>query len=66
MIDDPMKAVQDDRRHETTKPATVEITEGELKEKKDKLIQKETVETGSVSITLSYLISPIENQFRSD
>ena len=48
-----MKSVQDDRRHETTKPATVEITEGELKEKKDKLIQKETMETGSVSITLS-------------
>lgn len=50
-----MKGAEDDRRHESTKPATTEITEGELKEKKDKLIQKETVETGSVSLLLSSL-----------
>lgn len=57
IIDDVMNAAQDDRRHETSKPATTEVTPSELKEKKDKLIQKETVETGSVSFIPSSILS---------
>ncbi len=55
-IDDILKAAEDDIQHETTKPATVEITSSELKEEKNKLIQKETMETGSVSLIFFYCI----------
>lgn len=62
IIDDVLKAAQDDRRHETSKPSTVEITPGELKEKKDKLIQKENIETGSVSFILALLFSSLQSK----
>lgn len=48
LIDDVLKGV-DDIQNDTSKPATVEITSSELKEK---LIQKETMETGSVRILI--------------
>jgi hypothetical protein len=44
-----LKAAENNIPHETTKPATVGTTSNALKEKKNKLIQKEAVETGSVS-----------------
>jgi hypothetical protein len=45
-----LKAAENNTQHETTKPATtVGTTSNELKDKKNKLIQKEAVETGSVS-----------------
>ncbi len=56
IIDDVLKAAED-VQHDTTKPATVKITSSELKEKKEKLIQKETMETGSVSIIFFDYIS---------
>ncbi|CAF3803663.1 unnamed protein product [Adineta steineri] len=49
---DVLRVAEDDIQHETTKPATAEITPSELKEKKDKLIQKEAVETGSVKLNV--------------
>jgi hypothetical protein len=49
IIADPLKAAADDIQRETSKSATVEITPSEIKDKKNKLIQKETMETGSVS-----------------
>lgn len=49
IIDDVLKVAEDDIQHETTQPATVEITSNELKEQNNKLIQKEKTETGSVS-----------------
>lgn len=53
IVDDVLKAAED-VQNDIVKPATTEITPGESKEKKDKLIQKETMETGSVSIILFY------------
>jgi len=45
-----LKAAENNTQHETKKPATtVATTSNELKDKKNKLIQKEAVETGSVS-----------------
>ncbi|UJR25517.1 hypothetical protein I4U23_006863 [Adineta vaga] len=52
VFDDVLKAAVDDIQHETSKPATTEITSSEIKEKKDKLIQKETIETGSVKLNV--------------
>jgi hypothetical protein len=49
IIGDLLKIAEDNTQYEASKPATVEITPSELKEKKGKLIQKETMETGSVS-----------------
>ncbi|CAF1083600.1 unnamed protein product [Rotaria sordida] len=46
------KTIGDKAQNETIKSATVEIPLNELKEKKDKLIQKETVETGSVKLNV--------------
>ncbi|CAF3640789.1 unnamed protein product [Rotaria sordida] len=46
------KTIGDKAQNETIKSATVEIPSNELKEKKDKLIQKETVETGSVKLNV--------------
>ena len=51
-VEDVFKAAQDDRRHETSRPATTEMTKSEMKENKEKLIQKEGMETGSVSFYL--------------
>ncbi|CAF0918354.1 unnamed protein product [Adineta ricciae] len=51
-LEDVLKAAQDDRQHETSKPATTEITKGEMKENKEKLIQKEGMETGSVKFNV--------------
>jgi hypothetical protein len=52
IIDGVLKVAEDNIQHETSKPATAEITSSELKEKQGKLIQKETMETGSVSFFL--------------
>lgn len=52
VIDNPLKAALDDIQNDTTKPATTEITPSEIKEKNNKLIQKETMATGSVSFIL--------------
>jgi transcriptional/translational regulatory protein YebC/TACO1 len=56
IIDDVLKAAGDDIQQKTTNRTTVEINPSELKEKNDKLIQKETMETGSVSFILFYFI----------
>lgn len=58
-FDDVMKDAGDSAQHETSKPATTEVTAQEVKEKKDKLIQKEAVETGSVGSRASPLAAII-------
>ena len=62
IIDNLLKGVED-MQHDTAKPAAVEITGSEMNEKNEKLIQKEGMETGSVSFILSNRI-PSMDPFR--
>jgi hypothetical protein len=54
VIDDPLKISQDCHEHDQSHRTTVEIPQSEIdkekQKKKEKLIQKETIQTGSVRL----------------